>query len=85
MNNDEEARAWEAAWEQFKAGFRRSQKDNLWREFDGKRVTVFRHRDGSYGWSITESNEGTHKVTYTSQRYRDQESATFALFEALGG
>jgi hypothetical protein len=88
MTNDEDQwAAWKeyqefcrTTWEQFVAGFRRSQNGDLWREFEGKGVTVFRHRDGTYGWSIDEGGE----VSFSSDRYEDEESAMFALFQALG-
>jgi hypothetical protein len=80
VNNDEYAETWSDAWDEFERGFRQSQHGNLCRTFDGLVVTVFRHRDGTHGWSIAEGGE----VRYSSRRYKGQESAMMALFEALG-
>jgi hypothetical protein len=48
-----------AAWAEFEAGFARSRRGNLWRQWAGKTVSVFRRRDGYYGLSIADE-DGMH-------------------------
>lgn len=51
-----EAGACEVSFESFFGGFRRSRRGNLWREYGGQVVTVFRHKDGRYGWSVDDGD-----------------------------
>ncbi len=40
------------AWSDFQCGFRRSKRGNLWREYSGLTLTIFKRKDGFYGWCI---------------------------------
>jgi hypothetical protein len=65
---------------QFEAGFRRSRKGNLWRNYRGLTVTIFqRSGDGYYAWSIADGEE----VRYSSSAFETEEETIDALFEEL--
>ena len=66
--------------EEFEAGFERSRKGNLWRHWDGKTVSVFKRRDGYFGWSIADEDA----PRFSSRGYEDEEIAVGALAEELG-
>jgi hypothetical protein len=47
-------------YDEFLAGFRRSQKGNRWRQWHGWTVTVFMRPDfASYGWCLSDE-DGPH-------------------------
>jgi hypothetical protein len=69
-----------AAWREFEAGFRRSQKGNLCRQFEGLTVTVFRRPDDTFGWCIADGDD----VRFSPGGYEDEGSAMYALGEELG-
>ena len=89
INNDEPDRyernlkAVLAEFAEFQAGFRRNQKANLSRHFDGQTVAVFRRPwdDDSFGWSIADP-EGD--PDYSPEGYNTEEDAMFGLGRALG-
>lgn len=56
--------------ENFKRGFRRSRKGNLYREYEGVVVTIF-GREGSYGWVINSGDESR----FSSGRFGTEEEA----------
>jgi hypothetical protein len=69
-------------WDEFKAGFRRSKKGNLWRNYEGVTLTVFRRPwDGGFGWSISDS-EGPE---FSPGGFEDEEDALEALWIELEG
>lgn len=39
---------------EFKAGFKRSKKGNLWREYEGLNLSVFQRQEGGYDYSIAD-------------------------------
>jgi hypothetical protein len=66
---------------EFEAGFRRSRKGNLWRNFEGLTATIFRRQgDDFFGWSIA-GNEG---VRFSNSGYESEEDALGALWSELG-
>jgi hypothetical protein len=73
------ARLLESQWEGFQAAFKRSSKGNLWCERQGETLTVFKRRDGSYGFSIADA-EGPR---FSEQSYESEDSALQALFIAV--
>jgi hypothetical protein len=64
--------------EAFAKGFRRSRKGNLWREWQGLTVTVFR-RAGGFHWSIADE----YGPRYSPAGYQDQDLALAALWVRL--
>lgn len=68
-----------AAWLDFVAGFQRSRRGNLWRNWDGKTLTVFNRRDGLWGWSIAD-RDGPR---FSRRGHEDDESAMLALYQEL--
>jgi hypothetical protein len=71
-----------AAWAEFEEpdAWRRSKKGNVWREWDEKTVTIFRHRNGGFAWCINDGDE-SH---FSQGSYEDEEQARTALGESLG-
>ena len=71
-----------AAMDRFedRAFWRRSKKGNLWRLWDGLNLTVFRRRDGFYGWCIAD-DDGPR---YANQVYKTEADAMIGLGETLG-
>ncbi len=75
-----EARA--AECEEFEAGLKRSTRGNLWREWEGARVSVFRRRsDDLYGWSVHYDDESPHR--YSREGYETEEAAIFDLWHEV--
>jgi hypothetical protein len=58
-----------------------SKKGNLWRLWEGKTVSIFRRRDGFFGWSYAEKNEPPR---YSTGGYEVIEDAMSGLAEVLG-
>jgi hypothetical protein len=72
-----------AARQAFEAGFRQAGTGNLYREFEGRRVTVFRDRRGEgYKWAIDGGDEAEPRF---SDLYESEADATDGLWDALGG
>src|SRR4051812_13060872 len=70
-----------AARAEFAAGFRRSRKGNLTREWEGLRLTIFRRKgDGCFGWSVADE-EGPR---FSPGGYETEEEALLALGFAMG-
>jgi hypothetical protein len=69
-----------AAYARFCRGMRRSQRGNLWREWDGRTVTVFAKR-GGFHWCISEDDEPTWSRPWSG--WPTEEAASRALWEAL--
>jgi hypothetical protein len=65
-----------AEWDQFETGFKRSRRGSLWRHYDGVRVTVFKYRDGRYGWCI--AMEGDYE-RFSKTGYESETDAIRAL------
>jgi hypothetical protein len=63
----------------FHRGWKRSLKGNLWREYDGKRISVFPCEDG-YKWCIAYSKD---ERQYSRTVYDSEEEALEALKEEL--
>ena len=53
---------------EFKAGFRRSRRGNLWRTWEGLTLTVFGRADGRYRWCIAGRAQGSCPGGGTSGR-----------------
>jgi hypothetical protein len=83
--NDHERRTIDtilAARSEFEAGFKRSKKGNLWREFHGLIVTVFRAKDTErFRWSISDP-EG---VRFSDCSYESESDALSAVESELEG
>lgn len=74
-----------AAYPAFKSGFRQSSKNpaNVCREWNGSVITIFRKRDGTYGWSISTASEDT--LAYGEESHESREDCLLALFDVVGG
>jgi hypothetical protein len=79
---EREVDALEAAWNEFESGFRRNRKGNLWREWEGWILTVFRRRNGRYGWCIASEERGTD---YSPETYDTEDEALAALADMYAG
>jgi len=64
----------------FETGFRRSKKGNLWREYDGKTLSVFPRSDDTFGWCIA---SGDDNKQFSSRGYETEEEAIEALGRML--
>ena len=57
-DRDRELEAALQARDQFAAGFKRSKKGNLWRNYEGLTVVIFRRQgDDWFSWSITDTDD----------------------------
>jgi hypothetical protein len=68
-----------AARRRFVATLRRSARGNLWREFGGLTVTVFKRGEGSYAWCIA----GSDGKRYSQAPYEDEHEAAMSLASEL--
>jgi hypothetical protein len=70
-----------AAIEEFEepTAWRRSQRGNLWREWDEMTVTIFQ-RKGRYCWCINDGEE----TRFSRKGYETEDDAKIALGEAIG-
>jgi hypothetical protein len=68
-------------WEIFAepAAWKRSKRGNLWRNYQGKTVTIFGRDDGYFAWSISDK-DGTR---FSRGGYEDEDEAMGALAAAL--
>ena len=57
-------------------GWRRSRKGNLWKTDGGWCLTVFRRRDGRFGWSVTAGDDGP--TSWSPESYRTEAEAAQA-------
>lgn len=65
---------------EFESGFKRSRKGNLWRNYEGLTLTIFRRRgDDYYGWSIADSDG----VRFSPGGCETEEDALSALSSEL--
>src|SRR5262249_1457315 len=69
----------EMAQDLFEREFMRSRKGNLWRRLDDLHLSVFRHPDGKYRWSIADE-DGPH---FGIVPYRTEGEALEAVWEHL--
>ena len=67
--------------EAFERGFRRSRRGNLWRQHDGKTLTVYRRPDGLFGYAIA----GDGGPAYSRAGYADEDTAVGELWYRIGG
>ena len=65
---------------EFAAGFKRSRKGNLWHNYDGMTLTVFRRDDGWYAWCIADSEE----TRFSRGAYEEEGDAIFDLGKEVG-
>jgi len=59
--------------------WKRSQKGNLWRVYDGQTLTIFRRRDRLFGWSIA----GDDEVTFSPHGFGSEGQAMSALSDVV--
>lgn len=64
----------------FRGGFCRSRKGNLWRDYQGVTVTVFARDDGFWGYCIASGE----RKRYSQTPYENEEGAMAALTAQLG-
>lgn len=76
-SSDCDAEGIDAAIDAFAAAFKRSRKGNLWRVWEGKTLTVFKRRDGWFGWSIAD-NAG---AKFSPGGYGDEGEAIGGLWD----
>ena len=69
-----------AARAEFEAGFKRSKRRNLWRQWQGLNVTIYRRLDDYYGWAVV----GPEGKEFSSYGYESEEDALIALCDKLG-
>ncbi len=62
------------------SAWRRSNKGNVWREWDGVTITIFRRQDGRWGWCIADEDG----PRYSTGGYETQADARTALGENRG-
>jgi hypothetical protein len=66
-------------WTEYRTGFRRSHKGNLWRPLpDGRTVTIFK-RDGRFAWCIA----GLSGPRFSTCKYSTEEQAVAAAWRDL--
>jgi hypothetical protein len=66
----------------FRMGFRLSQRGNLWREFEGRTLTVFARKDGDgYMWCVVSPE---HKE-YSDETFDTQDEAITDLWRLITG
>jgi len=66
---------------EFRAGFQRSKRGNLWRTWEGKTLTVFRRRGDVFAWCI--ATDDAARPRWAARNYHSEEDALHALAEAL--
>ncbi|KKN04011.1 hypothetical protein LCGC14_1101740 [marine sediment metagenome] len=66
--------------DEFRESFARSRKGNLWRHWEGKTLTVFKRKDGYFGWCVSDS-EGTR---FSRGAFEEEVDAVDALADELG-
>jgi hypothetical protein len=73
----------EAAIDEFEnpAAWRSSKRGNVWREYDGRVLTIFRRR-GRYRWAIGATEEW--ETQFSEESYSSEAEAITALRETLG-
>jgi hypothetical protein len=69
----------EAALSEFAAGFRRSRRGNLWREYDDAVVTVFGTDDEQFGWCIARDGQ----TQFSKSRFETEDEAIDSLWSEL--
>jgi hypothetical protein len=68
------------AEEHFRLGFKRSRNGNLWQQWDGLTLSVFRRRrDGFFGWCIA----GPDGQSYSPGGYAREQEAIGALWAVV--
>ena len=69
-------------WREFESmkHWRRTERGNLTRRYDGRRVTVFQQKDEFYGWCISSTVDDVEFC----EGYDSEEDAMTGLGEALG-
>lgn len=65
----------------FDNGFRRSKRGNLWRNWEGKTLTIFKRDDGYFGWSIADNNG----VRFSPGGYGSEAEAAGGLWDRTEG
>ena len=82
MPTKQEVNATLKRWREFESlkHWRRTERGNLTRRYDGRRVTVFQQKDELYGWCIS----STVDEVECSEGYDSEEDAMTGLGEALG-
>jgi hypothetical protein len=70
-----------AAYARFRRGMRRSGKGNLWCWWGDERVTVFRRRDGRFGWVVSDEDDQPWWSPWAG--FATEEAACRALWGAL--
>jgi hypothetical protein len=68
------------AREEFEGGFKRSQKGNLWRTWQGMTLTVFRRDDDSFAWCVVDA-DGERR--FSRGTYEDESDAIGGLADAV--
>jgi hypothetical protein len=67
-------------FDEFMNGFRRSRPGNLWREWDGYRVTVFQRKgEDTYSWVISCDDEDYKYQKFSSVKFDDEYEAMTSL------
>ena len=65
---------------EFESGFRRSQKGNLWRHFEGMTLTIFGREDERFGWCIVDVEGGKR---FSCGSYETEEAVLGSLADEL--
>jgi hypothetical protein len=80
INRDRDREAALAARASFEAGFRRSRRGNLWRDWENVTLTIYRRKDAfGFGWCIADGEQ----PRFSSGRYETEEDALSALGSEL--
>ena len=66
---------------EFEEGFKRSRKGNLWRVYNQRTISVFKHIDDCYRWSIADELG----LRFSQVSYPTEEDAMDALTECMLG
>lgn len=75
-HNEQQEDALLREWTEFDRGFRRSSKCNLWREYQGLTLSVFRRTNGRYAWCIAEQGD---ERKYSPTSFDSEEDALYDL------
>lgn len=70
----------EAAFAEFEAGFHRSRRKNLWRNFEDQTLTVFQCQDGRFSWCVS---GGRDDVRFSPEKYATEEEAMDSIAVAM--
>lgn len=62
----------ESVFSDFESGFHRSRRGNLWREFEGSNVTVFKSKYGAFAWCIS---SGDDDVEFSPENFATEREA----------